>query len=152
MIAPFGIPNESEPGRLEVTGLTLSGIHLTLLNSQGTAKAGTERDKLMLGPSAGRPIVLAPPTDLLGLAVTEGIEDALSVHYATGLGAWAAGAAGRLPALADAIPEYIDVVTIIADADKPGVTNAQRLSEKLKLRGVRVEVVMLAAANDNWSK
>ena len=48
--------------------------------------------------------MLAPMNDLLGLAITEGVEDALSIHAATGLGAWAAGAASRLPALADAVP------------------------------------------------
>jgi hypothetical protein len=35
-------------------------------------KAGTERDKIMLGSSIGHPIVRAPPNDLLGLAITEG--------------------------------------------------------------------------------
>ena len=47
----------------------------------------------MIGRSTGAPIVLAPLTDALGLAITEGIEDALSVHEATGLGVWAAGSA-----------------------------------------------------------
>jgi hypothetical protein len=32
---------------------------------------------------------------------SEGIEDGLSAHVATGVGAWAAGAAGFMPALAD---------------------------------------------------
>lgn len=41
----------------------------------------------MIGRSKGAPIVLAPLNDLLGLIVTEGIEDALSAHQATGLGA-----------------------------------------------------------------
>jgi hypothetical protein len=42
------------------------------------------------------PIVLAPPNDLLGSSITEGIEDALTMHEATGLGTWAAGSAARL--------------------------------------------------------
>jgi hypothetical protein len=36
----------------------------------------------MIGHSIGAPIVLAPPNELLGMAVTEGIEDALSSHEA----------------------------------------------------------------------
>jgi hypothetical protein len=97
MIAGFGLPDEPEPGHLELA----TGAHLTRLLPDGSGKAGTERDKIMIGRSIGSPIVIAPPNDLLGLAITEGIEDALSVHLATGLGAWAAGAASRLPALAD---------------------------------------------------
>ena len=78
------------------------------------------------------PIVLAPPNDVLGLAIAEGIEDALSVHEATGLGAWAAGSASRLPALADAIPSYVESVTIVADADKDGQRGAHGLAERLR--------------------
>ena len=36
--------------------------------------------------AGGLPIVVAPVNDSLGLAITEGIEDALSVHEATGFG------------------------------------------------------------------
>jgi hypothetical protein len=68
-------------------------VHLTLLRSEGSGKAEVERPKLFVGSPTNLPIVLAPPNDLLGLAITEGIEDALTVHQATGLGAWAAGAA-----------------------------------------------------------
>ena len=42
------------------------------------------------------------------LAITEGIEDRLTVHEATGLGAWAAGSASRMPALAYVLPGYIE--------------------------------------------
>jgi Toprim domain len=74
----------------------------------------------MMGPSNGWPIVVAEPNDLLGLAITEGIEDALSVHAATGLGVWAAGSAGRMPRLADVIPECIEAVTVMGDFDDNG--------------------------------
>ena len=47
----------------------------------------------MIGRSSGSPIVLAPANDLLGLVISEGIEDALSLHEASGCGAWAAGSA-----------------------------------------------------------
>jgi hypothetical protein len=43
----------------------------------------------MIGRSIGFPIVLAPVNDGLGLSITEGIEDALSLHQATGLPQWA---------------------------------------------------------------
>ncbi len=92
----------------------------------------------MLGPSMGLPIVLAPPNDLLGLAITEGIEDGLSVSQATGLGVWAAGAANRMPALAAAVPNYIDCVTIYAHADEAGKRGAFELARALQALGIEV--------------
>lgn len=71
--------------------------------------------------------MLAPINDGLGLAITEGIEDALSLHEATGLGSWAAGSASRLPALAERIPSYVETVSIAADDDDVGLENANRL-------------------------
>jgi Toprim domain len=127
MIAAFGIP--AEPGR----------IHLTRLKPDGSGKAGTKKDKIMIGPSMGQPIVLAPCNDLLGLAVTEGIEDALTVHELTGLGAWAAGSTSRLPALGDAVPGYVECVSIFVDDNEAGRNNATKLAAGLKRRGIHVE-------------
>ena len=36
----------------------------------------------------------------MGLGIAEGFEDALSIHQATGLGAWASGGASFMPKLA----------------------------------------------------
>jgi hypothetical protein len=133
MIAAFGMAYEPEPGLLEIADIAVRGVHITRLAADGLSKAGTERDKIMLGSSIGYPIVLAPPNDLLGLAIAEGIEDALSLHQATGLGAWAAGAASRLPALADAVPN-IESVTIFAHDDRAGMHGARTLADKLTRR------------------
>jgi hypothetical protein len=88
----------------------------------------------------GRPIVLAEPNDLLGLAVAEGIETALSAHAATGLGAWAAGSAAFLPYLADAVPGCIECVTICGDEDKSGAGQraADELARSLHDRGYEI--------------
>jgi hypothetical protein len=88
------------------------------------------------GSCRGHPIVVAPIGDNLGLAITEGIEDALSVHLATGLGAWAAGGATFMPALARAVPDYAEAVTIVADANEAGQDNARRLADRLVSRGI----------------
>jgi Toprim domain len=140
MIAPFAIPHEPTPGHLEISTSHVTGVHLTLLRPDGSGKAGTARDKIMIGPSMGTPIVLAPINDNLGLAITEGIEDALSVHVATELGIWAAGSATRMPALADAVPDYVDAVTVVADADEVGQYNAHALAERLAIRGIYADV------------
>lgn len=114
MIAAFGLAAEPEPGVIEIPDVDVRAVHITRLSSDGLDRT----DKIMVGRGAsGFPIVLAPPNDLLAIAITEGIEDALSVHEATGLGAWAAGAAGRTPTLANAVPGFIDFVTIVADRD-----------------------------------
>jgi hypothetical protein len=144
MITAIGIARETEPGKLVIDDDAIRGVHITSLKSDGSGKAGTERDKIMIGKSLGSPIVLAPPNDGLGLAICEGIEDALSVHEATGLGAWAAGSASRLPALAAAVPSYIDCITIAADADPAGQSNSFKLADALSARGIETFIQGIA--------
>jgi hypothetical protein len=137
MVAAFAVPEEIEPGILGEPH-EVEAVHLTLLKLDGTGKAKLPDDqspKIIVGRSC-LPIVLAPVTDLFGLAITEGIEDALSVHEATGLGTWAAGSAARLPALTDVVPGYIEAVTVFVDDDKAGRKHAPRLAELLRLRGI----------------
>ena len=143
MIAAFGLPDEPEPGQLAIADNAVRGVHITRLASDGSGKAGSHADKIMIGRSAGFPIVLAPPNDLLGIAVAEGIEDALSVHETTGLGAWAAGSASRLPSLASAIPAYVEAVTILMDDDIVGRRHAGELAARLSNRKVHVRLVLL---------
>jgi hypothetical protein len=140
MIAAFGVPDEPEPGRLVINDDAVTGIHLTKLRPDGSGKANVDPNKIMLGRSVGQPIVLAPANDLLGLVITEGIEDALTAHEVSGRGAWAAGSAGRLPALADAVPSYVDCVTVIVDDDGAGNTGSGKLIRKLLARGFDVRV------------
>jgi hypothetical protein len=145
MIAAFGMTIEPQPGVLEIEDSSVCGVHITRLAPDGTGKAGTGIDKVMVGRSLGVPIVLAPPNDLLGLALTEGIEDALSVHEATGLGAWAAGAASRLPALAAAIPAYVEAVTVTVDDDADGRRHAAQLQKSIAPH-IEVRSIMLTGA------
>ena len=116
----------------------LNAVHLTLLKPDGSGKADTKPNKLIVGRPLSRPIVLAPPNDLLGLVITEGIEDALSVHEATGLGAWAAGSASFIPALADAVPPYVECLTVCVDDDPTGRKHASELVRRLRDRGFEV--------------
>ena len=120
-------------------------MHVTRLAPDGTAKAGGEHDKITIGSPLGYPIVLAPPNDGLGLAITEGIEDGLSVYAATGLGVWAAGSAPYMPALADRVPAWIDCVTVVGDRDQDGVYYATKLASQLKARGFDTRLTFLEA-------
>ncbi len=140
MIAAFGIPREIEPGIIRIAADAIKGVHLTRLLPDGSDRERGDRAKIMVGQSKGSPIVLAPPNDLLGLAITEGIEDALTVHASTGLGAWAAGSASRMPDLAAAMPDYIEAVTIYAHGDDAGKPNAIELARRLVGQGFEVFV------------
>ena len=136
MIAAFGLCAEPAPGQLAPPE-TVCAVHVTRLGEDGRQRL----EKRMIGPVSGQPIVLAPPNDALGLIITEGIEDALSLHTVTGLGAWAAGSAAHLAKLTEAVPAYIDCATVIADADPAGDQGAAKLACGLKARGLRVEVL-----------
>jgi hypothetical protein len=142
MIAAFGMVAEPKPGALSISDAAVVGVHLTRLAEDGRSKAGTDTDKIMIGTPRRYPIVVAPPNDLCGLAIAEGIEDALSVHEATGLGAWAAGAASFMPALAAAVPEWIECITVMVDDDHAGRSNADLLAERLDRRGFDVRLVI----------
>jgi hypothetical protein len=139
LIAAFGIPEEPEPGTVGEPH-DVHAVHITRLLLDGSDRERCDRAKIMIGRSLGLPIVVAPVNDLGGLAVCEGIEDALTVHQAIGLGAWAAGSASRMPALAKAIPEYVESVSIFGHDDAAGRDGAHRLAESLNRRAVDVVI------------
>jgi len=145
MIAAFGMPDEIEPGLLSTATLDVLGVHVTRLKPDGSGKIAAAEDrpaKITLGRgSTGWPIVLAPPNDLLGLVIGEGIEDVLSAHSATTLGGWAGGSAGRLPALADRVPRWIDCVSVLVDDDEAGRKHASELVARLNARGIHAQAV-----------
>jgi hypothetical protein len=143
LIAAAGLPIEPEPGLLSIETIKVAAIHLTLLKPDGLGKADVRPSKIIVGPITGSPIVVAPPNDLLGLAITEGIEDALSIHAATGLGAWAAGSAAHMGALAAIVPGWIDNITICVDGNVAGHRGADELARGLKGRGIHVEPILV---------
>jgi hypothetical protein len=146
MISAFGIADEIEPGRLAISSSNVRGVHLTKLRADGLGKLDAPNNKITLGRnSTGFPIMLAPPNDGLGLAITEGIEDGLSIYEATGLGVWAAGNASRMPALAPIIPAYVEVVSIIGHDDAGGRRFATELAERLESRRMAVVLKFLRA-------
>jgi hypothetical protein len=126
---------------------TVRGVHITNLKVDGSDKAYPKDDplkrknKIMIGCNThGLPIALAPANDSKSLAVTEGIEDGLSVHEASGLGVWVAGCASRMPALADTMPSWVGSVTVCADADPHGQRYARELARRLLRKRIEVFV------------
>jgi hypothetical protein len=140
LIGAFGLAHEIEPGVIEIADDAVRGIHLTRLRPDGSDRERGDRAKIMIGLSTGWPIVIAPPNDSCGLSICEGIEDGLSVYQATGHGVWVAGAAGRMPALATAIPSYVEVCAIWAHKDEAGQAGARALAEALDRRGIEVRI------------
>jgi Toprim domain len=149
MIAAFGPAHELDTGIIGIGEQNITGVHLTRLLPDGSGKAvfedADEVTKIMIGYSAGSPIVLAPPNDALGVVIAEGIEDALSAHEATGLGAWAAGSASRMPALAGILPDFIEVVTVLVDDDQDGRRHAAELGRRLRARGTETRLIVPGA-------
>lgn len=143
MIAAFGLTGENEPGRLGKPD-HVCAVHLTLLSGNGLTSLG----KRMVGLPSGVPIALAPPNDGLGLVIAEGVEDALSLHEATGLGAWAAGSAAHMGKLGDAVPDYIECVTLAEDDNKAGQKACHRLGQALLARGFEVRCLRLKGGDD----
>jgi putative DNA primase/helicase len=105
MIAAFGFCEEPEPGVIDPPA-NVTGVHLTRLTPDG-GKAPIDPVKIMLGPSAGLPIVLAPANDLLAIDIAEGIEKGLLIQADTGAGMWAAGSAGNMPKIAAILPPML---------------------------------------------
>jgi len=145
IIAAYALPNEIEPGVLGEPQ-NVDAVHLTRLLPDGSDRQRSKGSRITIGRPLGRPIVIAPLNDLLGLGVTEGIEDALTVHQGTGLGAWAAGTAPFMPHLIrtvetlatafeyDASPEAVTIYAH-ADRDGQGQRGARGLAKALLARG-----------------
>jgi hypothetical protein len=142
MIAAIGLAHETEPGVIAIADDAVRGVHITRLLPDGSDRRRGDQAKIMVGHSTGSPIVLAPPNDLLGLAIAEGIEDALTMHEMTGLAAWAAGCASRLPALAEAVPGYIDCVNVVADDDTDGRRHSAALAGRIRARSIEVSLIL----------
>jgi hypothetical protein len=137
MIAAFGFCDEPEPGVIDPPAI-VAGVHITRLTPDG-GKAPIDPVKIMLGQSMGLPIVLAPANDLLAIDIVEGIETGLSVLAWRGAGIWVAGTAGRMPALAEALPSYIECVHIFAERDG-GFRFAQKAARIVKEREIEIHL------------
>lgn len=142
MVAAFGLADEPMPGLMRFGASSIRGVHLTKLRPDGLGKVA----KIMLGKGHTLPIVLGVMNDGLELAITEGVEDGLSVRMLGGFGVWAAGSANRMPRLAAHVPAWVARVTVFIDADVAGERFGSALVEQLETRGLEVIAVRMAEA------
>jgi putative DNA primase/helicase len=136
LISAYAAPVELDSGALG-DPLNVMAVHLTLLRADGSGKADVDPNKISVGSPLGVPIALAPINDLLALSIAEGIEDGLTICEALGMGVWAAGSASYLPALVDAVPDYVTSVSIFEDADDAGRKQSRDLAQRIRARKPR---------------
>lgn len=133
---PFMPLGYSKPGRLPAMVAKvvradgeLTGLRVTPLLSDGSAKALSNPSFIFLGPVNGGAIRLGdiPPNG--ALVVAEGVETALSFRDLTGSCVWSCLSASGLAAFD--IPDAVRDLTIAADADDDGTG----MDAALKLAG-----------------
>jgi len=106
----------------------------------GTAKAPVEPPKMTLGPIGSFSCHLADANT--NLAVSEGIETALSVQLVADIPTWAALSAGGMRKLIlPPIPLALFVI-ITADADAVGIKSAQIAASRWRAEGRHVRILV----------
>ena len=122
-------------------------VHLTRLDPTGMSRLKSNNAKIIVGQAGlGFPVAVTPINDGLRLLIAEGIENALSLGLSLGLGAWAACSHTRMPALASAVPSYVEAVTIVADPEPEARASACALADRLERRGFAVDVKVMGEA------
>lgn len=111
-------------------------VHRTWLARDGTGKAPVEPNKMMLGPTRGGAVRLAPATG--SVMVGEGIETCLAAMQATGKPAWAALSTSGLRALD--LPPELRTVIVLADGDDAGEAAAQYAAARWAIEGRSVSI------------
>ena len=113
-------------------------VHRTFLTHDGSRKAPVTPDKMMLGPVKGAAVRLGPAAE--EMAVSEGIENGLSVQQAAGVATWSALSAGGVETLVlPALPLAADI-TICADPDPRGLEAAEKAAGRWDREGRRVKI------------
>jgi hypothetical protein len=116
---------------------TSLAIHRTFLARDGKGKAPVDPQKMMLGPSRGGAVRLAPLDQVL--MIGEGIETCLAAMQATGHPAWAALSTSGLRTLD--LPTEVREVIVLADGDDPGEAAANAAGAlRWKRDGRRVRI------------
>jgi hypothetical protein len=131
-------------------------IHRTFLAPGGNGKAKLPDDmdaKMSLGPVRGRPIRLDDTIDADAasgsLAIAEGIENALVAVQRFGLPAWSAVSAGNIPLLH--LPDDAALVTILADHDEAGLSNAREAARIWSAGGRTVRLALPPEVGEDFN-
>ncbi len=115
-------------------------VHRIWIAPDGVGKAPVKPAKMSLGPVGGGAVRLAPADE--HVAVSEGIEDGLSILAATGLPVWAALSAGGIKSLILPPLPMAATVIIAADHDPTGIAAAQDAAERWMHEGRTVRIAV----------
>ena len=116
-----------------------TGVQRTFLTQDGRKAASQDgKVKFSLGLVRGGAIHLGPAL-AMGMALTEGVEDALSLLEMGAPSAWAAAGAGMLPSVE--LPPAVRSVVIGADGDMAGQHAAAKAVEAFARGGREVRVI-----------
>lgn len=140
--------------RVEHPRFGLVSVHRTYLRADGTGKAPVLEPKKLCSPvfegaTSGAAVKLFGTLEGEPLAVTEGIETALSVYVASGLPVWSCVNAIGLGRVL--IPDAVREVIVCADHDKSGKTAAQELIPRLLNEGKTVRVATPPVPGTDWN-
>lgn len=133
----------------------VTAIHETFLNFSGTAKAGMDRDKFVIGVMGGGAVRLMPAGALLG--ISEGIETGLSAAELTGIPTWATiSTSGMVNFM---VPPSVRRVVIFADFDpfnekiggRPGSIAAETLAGRLRQQCIEWEIRYPPGGTNDWN-
>jgi phage/plasmid primase-like uncharacterized protein len=124
---------------------SLTGLHRTYLQPDGSGKADVQPAKKMLGACRGGAVRLTPAGPRLALC--EGIETGLSIQEACpNLAVWCALSAGNLDRIT--LPRLVEEVVLVADADPVGLAAAHQAAQHYCASGRRIRLVELPPGMD----
>ncbi len=138
--------------RVEAPGGKLVALHKTWLTSDGR-KAKTPGPTKKLSASAGQVmgggIRLGAPDSAGRVGVAEGIETAMAARCASGVPVVAAYSAGALAAWC--WPPGARRLLVFADHDQAGADAAERLRQRARVAGLRVDVLTPTTPGADWA-
>ena len=120
-------------------------VQLTFLEPSGVGKVDVPEPRRCIGPLGDGALRLARPARHIGLA--EGFETAWAAMLLHGIPVWAVLGAKRY--LKAALPETVERVTIFADNDAPGLSQAEKFREAH--RRLAVEIVTPELSFDDFA-
>ena len=121
-------------------GDQVAGIHRTYIKPDGSGKADVYPNKMSLGPISGGAVRLGSPAH--EMAVSEGIEDGMTVLQETGMVVWAATGASSLRSMVlPDLPMAAEVV-VCSHPDPIGQRAASAATERWISEGRSVRVAV----------
>ncbi len=121
------------------------GLQRIFLRADGMQKAPVSNNKMSLGKCNGGAVWLAPWGEE-EIAISEGIEDGLTVQQQAGLPT--AACCGTSGLISLVLPDAVKSVLIAADNDEPGQKVAARAAARFRKEGRQVRIATPEGAKD----